>query len=271
MARNRYFNQYSVSSEQNLTEDLIIESMKIYGIQAYYLPRTHVNLDKFYGEDASVIYDDAIELEMYVKSYEGFGGQHEFIAKFGLQVDKQITFSIAQKRFTQALKTSLVTEYSYNTLTEDGDELLLDGTDVYDYSTIIRPREGDLIWVPMVKSMYEIKYTEYQEFFYQLGKVYTYELRCDRFEYQSERLNTDVEAIDSIEDEHSMATNILDELIDESGDKLLLEDSTTIVLEGDVIVARNPNADNDYIRKEIDDEDVLDFSEKNPFALSKVY
>lgn len=271
MARKRHFNQYSTTSEQDLVEDLVIESMKIYGVQAYYLPRTHVNLDLFYGEDASVLYDDAIELEMYIKSYDGFGGQMDFISKFGLQVDKQVTFSISQKRFGQALKTSLVTEYAYNMLDEDGNELLLDGTDVYDYSAILRPREGDLIWLPMVKSMFEIKYTEYQEYFYQLGKVYTYEMRCDRFEYQSERLDTDVTEIDAIEDNYSMATNVLDELLVEDETKLLLEDDTTIILEGDTIVSRANTADNDFITSAIVDDDVLDFSEANPFALTREY
>jgi hypothetical protein len=156
-------------------------------------------------------------------------------------------------------------------LTEEGDELLLDGTDVYDYSAIARPREGDLIWIPMLSSMFEIKFTEYQEYFYQLGKVYTYEMRCDRFEYQSERLDTGVEPIDAIEDNYSMATNVLDELLLEDETKLLLEDGNTIVLEGDVIVERSPNADNDFIRSEIDDDDVIDFSESNPFALTRIY
>ena len=76
MARNRYFNQYTpVKQEQNLVEDLVIESIKIYGVDGYYLPRTDVNLDKIYGEDASMIFDDALELELYIKSFEGFQGQ----------------------------------------------------------------------------------------------------------------------------------------------------------------------------------------------------
>lgn len=281
MARNRYFNQYGTTSEQNLNEDLIIEAMKIYGIQAYYLPRTHVNLDRFYGEDASVYYDDAIELEMYIKTFDGFGGQLDFISKFGLQVDEQITFSVAQKRFRQALKPCMLTEYSYNILTEEGDELLFqnetlsafDGREIsdYDYSGIFRPREGDLIWLPMVQSMYEIKFCEDNEYFFQLGRTYTFELRCDRFEYQSERMDTDVSEIDTIEDTYSLATNVLDELLLEDSDKLLTEDSTTIILEGDVILARANTADNDFIRSEIDDDDVIDFSENNPFALTRTY
>ena len=281
MARNRHFNQYSTASEQNLNESLIIEAMKIYGIQAYYLPRTHVNLDRLYGEDASVYYDDAIEIEMYIKTFDGFGGQLDFISKFGLQIDEQITFSVAQKRFGQALKPCLLTQYSYNLLTEEGDELLFQNEELsaidnraiadYDYSGIYRPREGDLIWLPMVQSMYEIKFCEDNEYFFQLGKVYTYELRCDRFEYQSEKIDTDVTEIDTIEDTYSLATNVLDELLLEDDDKLLLEDENTVVLEGDVILARANTADNDFIRSEIDDDDVVDFSESNPFALTRVY
>ena len=134
MARNRFFNQYTpVKQEQSLVEDLIIESIKIYGIDGYYLPRTHVNLDKIYGEDASMLFDDALEMELYVKSFDGFMGQEDFLAKFGLQVDESVTFVISQKRFTQSLKTSIITEYSYNMLTEDGDELLSNRNDVSEY------------------------------------------------------------------------------------------------------------------------------------------
>lgn len=281
MARKRHFNQYSTASEQDLVEDLVIESMKIYGVEAYYLPRTHVNLDRLYGEDGSVYFDDAIEIEMYIKTYDGFGGQLDFISKFGLQVDEQITFSIAQKRFRQALKSCLLTEYSYNILTEEGDELLfqneaLSSTDNraiadYDYSSIARPREGDLIWLPLVQSMYEIKFCEDNEYFFQLGKTYTFELRCDRFEYSSERIDTDVADIDTIEDTYSLATNVLDELLVEDETKLLLEDDTTIILEGDTIVSRANTADNDFITSSIVDDDVLDFSEANPFALTRTY
>lgn len=269
--RNRHFNQYSTSSEQNVTEDLIIEALKIYGLQVYYLPRTHVNLDRLYGEDGSVLYDDAIELEMYIKTVEGFEGQQDFISKFGLQVDEQITFSLAIKRFNQALKTSLMTEYSYNFINEDGDQLLLDASDTYDYSAISRPREGDLIWLPLVQSMYEIKFTQDEEYFFQLGKVYTYELRCERFEYSSERLDTGIANVDIIEDNSSLSTTVSDELLMEDENKLLLEDSTTIILEGDVIQARANTSDNDFIRSEVNDDDVLDFSEHNPFALTREY
>ena len=282
MARNRFFNQYTpIASEQNLIEDLIIESIKIYGIDAYYLPRTHVNLDRLYGEDASMYFDDAISLELFVKSFDGFMGQEDFISKFGLQIDESINFTMAQKRFAQIRKPSVLTEYSYNMLLEDGDQLLwqderdseLDGRDLvnYDYSDISRPREGDLIWIPMMGFMYEIKFVENTENFYQLGKLYTYELRCERFEYSSEKIDTDFGPIDAIEDTYSLATDTFDELLTEDGFKLLYEDAGTIIEESDIILQRDPKSDNDFIDKKIIEDDIIDFSEKNPFADSRVY
>lgn len=281
MARNRYFNQYAqVKKEQNLVEDLIVESIKIYGIDGYYIPRTHVNLDKFYGEDASVLFDDALPMEMYVKSFDGFQGQEDFLSKFGLQIDESITFVIAQKRFTESLKPLMLTEYGYTVKMEDGDNLLNEdltlGNDGrpktnYNYEGILRPREGDLIWVPMMGYMYEIKFTENIENFFQLGKLYTYEMRCDRYEYSSERLDTEVTEIDGIESQFSLSTANVEKLLVEDGDLFALEDGTYIVSEGTVVVNADVAADNDYIEDELIDDDVVDFSEKNPFADTRIY
>ena len=274
MARNRYFNQYTpVKQEQNLVEDLIIESIKIYGVDGYYLPRTHVNLDKIYGEDASMLFDDALEMEFYIKSFDGFMGQEDFLSKFGLQIDESITFVVSQKRFTQSLKTSLITEYSYNMLTEDGDELLSNRNDVseYDYDAIVRPREGDLISIPMLKGIYEIKFTQNIENFFQLGKLYTYEIRCDRLEYSSERINTDVADIDAIEDQYSLSNTNREKLLDEDAFLFLHEDDTFIVNEADVVVAAEISADNEEIGQKIIDDDILDFSEQNPFSLTRTF
>jgi len=270
MARNRYFNQYTpVKQEQNLVEDLVIESIKIYGVDGYYLPRTHVNLDTIYGEDASMIFDDALELELYIKSFDGFQGQEDFLSKFGLQIDESITFVVAQKRFTQSLKPSFITEYGYNFKNEDGEYLLDEQS--YDYASILRPREGDLIWIPMLGYMYEIKFTENIENFFQLGKLYTYEMRCDRFEYSSERLDTEVTDIDNIESQYSMTTANDEKLIDEENFLLLLEDGTFIINEADVVVAFEVAADNEAIGQKIIDDDILDFSEQNPFASTRTF
>lgn len=274
MARNRHFNQYTpVKQEQSLVEDLIIESIKIYGVDGYYLPRTHVNLDKIYGEDASMLFDDALEMELYIKSFDGFAGQEDFLSKFGLQIDESVTFVVSQKRFTQSLKTSIITEYSYNMLTEDGDELLSNRNDVseYDYDAIVRPREGDIIWVPLLKAMYEIKFTQNIENFYQLGKLYTYEIRCDRLEYSSERIDTDVTEIDEIEDQYSLSNTNNEKLLDEDTFLFLHEDGTFIINEADVVVAAEISADNEEIGQKIIDDDILDFSEQNPFSLTRTF
>jgi hypothetical protein len=270
MARNRYFNQYTpVKQEQNLVEDLVIESIKIYGVDGYYLPRTHVNLDKIYGEDASLIFDDALELELYIKSFDGFAGQEDFLSKFGLQIDESITFVVAQKRFTQSLKPSFITEYGYNMKNEDGDYLLDEQS--YDYASILRPREGDLIWIPMLGYMYEIKFTENIENFFQLGKLYTYEMRCDRYEYSSEKLDTGVAEIDGIEDQFSLSTDNIEKLLDEESNIFALEDNTRLVSEGDTVLPFEVSADNEAIGEKIIDGDILDFSETNPFALTRTY
>jgi hypothetical protein len=265
MARNRFFNQYTpVRQEQNLVEDLIIEAIKIYGVQAYYLPRTHVNLDTLYAEDASMLFDDAIELELYIKTFDGFIGQEDFLSKFGLQIDESINFVVAQKRFLQSLKTGLLTEYSYNLLQEDGNELLNEIT--YDYDAIIRPREGDLIWLPMAKYMYEIKFTENIENFFQLGKLYTFELRCERYRYSNERIDTDIEEIDNVEEIFSQSTEFITKALLEDDNLLLLQDGTYLVEEGVHIQEKDTTAENEYLTDKIQDDDVLDFTEYNPFA-----
>lgn len=271
MARNRYFNQYSTSSEQNVYEDLIIESIKIYGVQGYYIPRTAGYVDEMYAEDRLSLFDDAIELELYIKSFDGFMGQEDFLSKFGLQIDESINFLVSQKRFAQALKTSLLTEYGYNFILEDGEQLLYDVSDAWDYSSIIRPREGDLIWIPLLNYMYEIKFTENFEQFIPLGKLFTYEMRCDRYEYSSERLDTDVAEIDAIEDNFSESTSNIDSLLIEDGDIFVLEDGTILLVEGEHVKTVDAESDNDYIQSRIRDDDIIDFSESNPFSLVREF
>jgi hypothetical protein len=270
MARNRFFNQYSpIKSEQSLIRSLVVESIKIYGVDAYYMPRTHVNLDKLYNEDGAVIYDDALEMEMFIKSYDGFMGQEDFISKFGLQIDESITFVVAQKRFIESLKPLMMNEYGYNVLLEDGSYFLAEQG--YDYSGILRPREGDLIWIPMLGYMYEIKFTENIENFFQLGDLYTFEMRCDRYEYSSERIDTDVAEIDAIEEQYSLSTTNVEKSLLEDDTLLLLEDGDYVIDESNIVLASEVSADNIFIGQKIITNDILDFSEKNTFADSRTF
>jgi len=119
--------------------------------------------------------------------------------------------------------------------------------------------------------MYEIKFTENIENFFQLGKLYTYEMRCDRFEYSSERIDTEVADIDNIETQYSMSTVNNEKILDEENFLMLLEDDTFIISEADVVVAAEVSADNDEIRQKIIDDDILDFSEQNPFSLTRTF
>jgi len=221
-----------------------------------------------YGEDGSMIFDDALEMELYVKSYDGFMGQQDFLTKFGLQIDESITFVVSQKRFIDSMKPIVLNEYGYNIVTDDP----IDGSgnllteELYDYSSILRPREGDLIWIPMLGYMYEIAFTENIENFYQLGNIYTYEIRCNRFEYSSERIDTGIDSIDIVEDQYSLSTAFIEKLLAEDDTLVLLEDGTYIVDEGNSLSGAEVAADNQLLSSKLLEGDVIDFSETNPFA-----
>ena len=137
MATNPYFNHFQNAPEQNLHQDLIIESIKNFGIDVYYLPRTLVNLDSLYLEDTISEFSNAYLIEMYVKSVDGFEGEGDFISRFGLEIRDQVTFSVARRRW--------------------------DNLEILDY---VRPKEGDLIFFPLNKKLYEIRFVEHESMFY---------------------------------------------------------------------------------------------------------
>lgn len=178
---NFYFNTLGHYGEQNLIEDLIVESIKIYGIDCYYLPRTIVSEDLLFGEDSLSKFDNAYQIEMYIKSVNGFEGDGTFLSKFGLEIRDEMVLSVSQRRF--------------------GEEIAYDETT----SEAGRPVEGDLIYFPLNKKLYEIKFVEHEVVFYQMGKLQTYDLTCELFEYSSERIDTGIQAIDAIEDKYSIA------------------------------------------------------------------
>lgn len=180
MPTNFYFNTLGHYGEQNLIEDLIIESIKIYGIECYYLPKTLVNIDNLFGEDTLSKYEHAYPIEMYVKSVNGFEGDGDFLSKFGLEVRDEMVLSIAQRRFGEEIPEQHTT----------GDTA--------------RPVEGDLIYFPLNGKLYEIKFVEHEVVFYQMGKLQTYDLTVELYEYSSERLDTGIAAIDDIEGEFSL-------------------------------------------------------------------
>ena len=247
MARNSHFNQYSTTTEQNTLENLLIESIKIYGVDVYYIPRITVNEDQLYDEDYLNEFQDGLDLEMYIKSVDGFDGSGDFLSKFGIQIEDQVTFSVSRTRFEQEVSG-------------------------YTLADVPRPREGDLVWFPMTRDLFEIKYVEHEELFYQLGKLYTYEIRCEKFQYSSETMDTGISEIDSIEDNYSLDINswgVSFSLEDDSG-RVIQEDDTLLLLQAAAADAtiRNfdPEADNEFINDRVRNENIIDFSETNPFS-----
>jgi len=241
MATNFYFNNFQGSQEQLLIENLIIESIKIYGMDMLYLPRTRMAFDDIYGEDPLSEFNDQYGIEMYIKNVDGFGGDGEFLSKFNIEIRDRVTFTVARRAWND----------------EVGASHLLD-----------RPREGDLIYFPLNKKIFEIKFVEHEAIFYQLGALQTYDLVCELFTYSNERFNTGVEDIDTMYEQYSTSTTpkgILTNdlmpyyLTDESGFKLVLE---TYDLDN---VDRG--AENDEIQAET--LDFVDFTEIDPFSEGK--
>jgi len=228
------------SSEHNLYEDLIIESMKIYGLEVYYMPRKPGNEDRILTEDTLSSFNYAYPIEMYMENVEGFQGDGELLTKFGIELRETANFIVSRRRWEE-------------TVGNTGN------------SVLFRPAEGDVIYFPLTKSFFEIRKAESKQPFFQLGKLYVYKLYCEMMQFSNERVNTGVDEIDSL-------FNLMDQTIDkfefllESGESLLLEtqELTPMVLESFVVNNQLTDTKNDLFTSEVDS--VLDFSERNPFG-----
>lgn len=245
MPTNFYFqsgNTSGTTAEQRLIEDLIIESLKIYGHDVYYLPRTLVNEDTIFDEDTLSTFTQAYPLEMYLENVDGFGGEGELFTRFGIEIRDQATFVLARRRWEELVLTS------GGTFTQD-----------------TRPSEGDLLYFEKTKSLFEIRKVDFQDPFYQAGKLYVYKLVCELFEYSSEVIDTGITDLDNIYEDQNV--DLLEHQFKlETGDLFLLEDSSSLILETfaeDTSTGRTDGADFQDFN---DLEDILDFSEVNPFG-----
>ena len=255
MAVNHYFQGgkgIGNQAEKRLHEDIIIEGLKIYGQDIYYLPRTLVNRDLVLGEDTSSRFDDSYLLEMYFETNEGFAGENEIINKFGLEIRDDTTLVLSKRRFEDHVASKA-------TLTASG-----------------RPNEGDIVYVPLLKSFFEIQFVEDQEPFYQLGNLPVYKLRCTRFEYSSERLDTGIAAIDSVETSLSTDTMQFQFSLENETGSIVLESSIGAIdylINEDFTMATQATNDQGQIFEteagtttSSTADDILDFSERNPFG-----
>ena len=176
MAFNPFFLQGS-QSEQRLVQSLINEQLQIYGVEVTYIPRKFVRKQTIIKEVQSSAFDDNFLLEAYVNTYEGYGGQGDIMTKFGVSLRDELILTISKERFEDFISPFL-----------ESDE---------DYELSTRPREGDVIFFPLGSRLFEVKFVEHEEPFYQLGKNYVYQLKCELFEYEDEVFDTDIEEIDS--------------------------------------------------------------------------
>ena len=178
MATNLYFSQ-KVKSEQNLYEDTVIESLKMYGQDVYYLPRDIVNEDKILGDDPESSFNSSHKLEMYIENTEGFEGEGDLFTRFGVEIRDEATFIVSRRRWADTVQ-----RYD-NEITSE------------------RPSEGDLIYLPLSKSLFQISHVEHEMPFYQLSNLPVFKMRCQLFEYTGEDLDTGIDAIDEIEKKYA--------------------------------------------------------------------
>ena len=243
MPTNVYFDS-GTTAEQRLYENLIIEQLRAFGHDVYYLPRKLVNEDTLFGEDRLSSFNDAYIIEMYLDNIEGFEGQKEMMTRFGLDMQDEATWVVSKRRFEQLIST---------------DQNLIVTT---------RPNEGDLIYFPLAKKLFEISFVDQDDPFYQIANLPVFKMRCRTFEYSSEVMDTGVSDIDGIQTSESLDAlgyQIVLETATESGtNHLITEDGAFIVQEDYNIYIIDASSDSEYF--ETQGDSILDFTERNPFG-----
>jgi hypothetical protein len=236
MATNFFFRNTDYSSEQNLMQDLADEMIKIFGIDVVYLPRSTNYVDPLLTEAPISSFTISVPIEMYINTYEGFQGEGDLLSKFGLNVADKLTLSVSRRRFAEDIGTP---------------------------HNLIRPQEGDLVYFPFTKGVFEIKFVEHESSFYQTGALQYYELQLEKFNYNSEIFNTGIADIDSLQNTYSLADNNF-WLLTEDGYNLITENNYTLETEtfnfsvNDVV---NQNEEFESLANTF-----VDFSITNPFS-----
>jgi len=256
MALNAHFDQgggldsTGYSLEQTLIENLYIEAIKIYGFDMYYIPRTLVNVDNIFTEDELSKFTSAHPIEMYLQSVDGFEGEGDFLSKFGVEIRDRASFVVVKSRWSADV--------------DNNASLIVEG----------RPNEGDLLYFPMTKSIFEIKFVEHENIFYQLNNIYTYRLDVEKFVYSSEEISTGISAIDALEDTRSINAFNHNITLEDSSGELLLETGYKLIQESyalsDTTSATSIGASIEPLARNYDfgvnAEDIIDFSTTNPFG-----
>jgi len=182
MPRNVYFSQGN-TPEKRLHEDIVIEALKIYGHDVYYLPRKIINTNSIFNEDALSEFGEAFMIEMYIANIDGFEGDGQLLGRFGVEVRDSMDLIISTRRWEQLIGR-------------------------FQSPAEARPQEGDLIYFPLVQGLFEIKYVEDEDPFYQLSGLNTFKLSVEQFEYGNEAIDTGIEAVDEFETKYATQTTL---------------------------------------------------------------
>ena len=225
-----------------LIEDLVIESIRIFGLDCWYIPKRIVDKDKIYGEDSLSEYNTSYMVEMYGRNVEGFAGEGDFLSKFNVEIRDQMTLTIARRTFEDEVGNQ---ESSYT-----------------------RPREGDLIFLPLNNKVFQIKFVEHEPVFYQMGALQMYDLKCELFEYSNEVMNTGFDAIDDLQNDYSDALNVF-AITTENDLEIKMEDGYSLIREEFDLEVQDVLSDNFDIQDESDG--FLDFTEADPFSEGGTY
>lgn len=227
--------------EKQLVEDLVAESIKIYGNDVYYCPATLINYDDIYGASPVQEYNNAYLIEMYIRSVDGYEGDQVFLSKFGLEIRDQVTFSVAIRTFNEEVGV---------------------------HENTRRPKEGDVIYWslnPNRPQILTVKYVNDRTIFYQLGGIQVYDLVCETFEYSSERFNTGIAEIDNIERTYSLDMNAYG-LLTSDGYRIVDQDGFGIIQQGFSIEAQLGDYSENNSELQLEGGDILDWTEKDPFS-----
>ena len=239
MATNFFFRNTDYIPEQNLLNNLATEMIKIFGVDVYYIIRTTGTLDPLFTEAASSSFTLAIPIEMYINTYEGFRGEGDLLTKFGLSIADKLVLSVSRERFAE---------------------------DIGSQYSLIRPNEGDLVYFPLSKGLFEIKFVEHEAAFYQTGALQYYELQLEKFNYNSETFNTGIADIDAVQANYSTSIDNF-YILTEDGYHLQTESGYDLELETFAIDATNSVNQNQEFQKFANT--FVDFSITDPFSEGK--
>lgn len=244
---NPIFQKFDYTNEQQMYDRMVNEAISITGQDMYYMPRRRVAFDKIYYEDGQSVFDSAYLIDVYMKTASGFIGQGTFMSQVGLfEVRDRFIFSIGRTEFANEVTTK--------------------------NPALVRPFEGDWIYFPLNKRIFEIQFVDNKPYFYQMGELQLYDVTCDLVEYTNERIETGIDEIDAVQKRNS--TNLYDYALKDEANNVLIDTNGDVIIDEQYDAnqqAYDPLRDNSNLRNEETAESLIVFDERNPLANNNSY